>query len=697
MNTYVTRINGLPSTDMTQYLQNMVAELAHQLGCREMGIYRYSADRESTESRNGRLDGIIAGISAGDVVICQFPTGNGLKFERDLVMRLKAYGARIGIFIQGIEHFEGEGSGSIPQGPVELYNLAEILIVPSLSMWRLLLKNGIKKDMKYVIQEMWDYVTDRCSFGTPNFKKEIPFIGHERFEGLEEWGGRKPDELWSESVKGGWGLVWHKEKTHHEDLNYLLSLSLARYLSMGIPVIVPAGISNQSLIEKNGLGIVAKSLEDASKAVESMKKTEYQEYSRCVEQFAPALRNGFYTRKCLIEAMQAFYRKDAGSVSIPADIYDMESYAFRSTVLNVSYGGAMALSWSFAGEPDGFLVYGLSGELVGDTRNIHQHYMRIDEHKECGYIVKAYVDTLKGKLIVAESEPAYSAGGRYGTPKVSLIIPAYNAEDYIARSIDTVLAQSFSDFEIIIVDDGSMDGTSEIIDWYASQYDNIVAIHQENSGVAAARNTGIERARGDYIGFMDSDDMLHPELMERMFRSAEKNDCDIVITSVYKITNNGYEKFIQYPMKENVAVITKDFLKMLCAIGWGYTAVVWNKLYRSSLVKPRPFPVLKCDDSAWTPYILSHANRICYLNGFLYEYDRIIRNSTLIDEWCSESKEDRFMTYKNLTMFYLENADPKYLGYLKDFAKKDLLSAGRRYSYAEYERLWKHIEETISG
>ena len=62
MNTYVTRINGLPSTDMTQYLQNMVAELAHQLGCREMGIYRYSADRESTESRNGRLDGIIAGM-----------------------------------------------------------------------------------------------------------------------------------------------------------------------------------------------------------------------------------------------------------------------------------------------------------------------------------------------------------------------------------------------------------------------------------------------------------------------------------------------------------------------------------------------------------------------------------------------------------------------------------------------------------
>ena len=142
---------------------------------------------------------------------------------------------------------------------------------------------------------------------------------------------------------------------------------------------------------------------------------------------------------------------------------------------------------------------------------------------------------------------------------------------------------------------------------------------------------------------------------------------------------------------------TKDFLKMLSAIGWGYSAIVWNKLYRSSLVKPRPFPVLKCDDSAWTPYILSHADRICYLNRYLYEYDRIIRNSTLIDEWCSESKEDRFMTYKNLTMVYLENADPKYLGYLKDFAKKDLLSAGRRYSYAEYERLWKHIEETISG
>ena len=79
MNIYITKLNGLPLQDIAQYKQRMTAEIAHQLGCREMGVYRYNGATESQESLNGRLDGIIAGIEWGnDVVICQFPTGNGL-------------------------------------------------------------------------------------------------------------------------------------------------------------------------------------------------------------------------------------------------------------------------------------------------------------------------------------------------------------------------------------------------------------------------------------------------------------------------------------------------------------------------------------------------------------------------------------------------------------------------------------------
>ena len=103
MNVYITKINAMPFMSTEQYVQHMAVNLAHSLGLREMGIYRYYADAESGENRAKRLDGIIAGINAGDIIVCQFPTWNGLKFERDLIKHIKAYHGRIAIFIHDVE------------------------------------------------------------------------------------------------------------------------------------------------------------------------------------------------------------------------------------------------------------------------------------------------------------------------------------------------------------------------------------------------------------------------------------------------------------------------------------------------------------------------------------------------------------------------------------------------------------------
>ena len=80
MNIYITKINGLSLRNTFQYIQNMTVDIAHQIGCREMGIYRYNGNQESSESLNSRIDGIISGINQGDIVICQLPTGNGFEF-----------------------------------------------------------------------------------------------------------------------------------------------------------------------------------------------------------------------------------------------------------------------------------------------------------------------------------------------------------------------------------------------------------------------------------------------------------------------------------------------------------------------------------------------------------------------------------------------------------------------------------------
>lgn len=187
MNVYITRINGRSFWDSRQPLQQMTADIAHRLGIKEMGIYRYVGDGESDESLSARIDGIIAGIGMGDLIICQFPTGNGLRFEKKLINHLKAYGGRIAIFLYELESLRYEEKRDMLREVVDLYNQAEVLIVPSLSMRYFLLNNNIRKDMKFVIQEMWDYDCDTYFSPVPAFKKEISFVGEHVFEGAAGW------------------------------------------------------------------------------------------------------------------------------------------------------------------------------------------------------------------------------------------------------------------------------------------------------------------------------------------------------------------------------------------------------------------------------------------------------------------------------------------------------------------------------
>ena len=182
MNVYITKINGLPAQDTSQYVQRMTAEIGHQLGFREMGLYHYNRAGESNESLNARLDGIISGIVWGnDIVICQFPTGNGFKYEWELVKRLRMYQSRVIIFIHNVGNVVQKDNRVTLEETIRLYNQAEVLIIPSLEMRQFLLDNGIKKDMKFVILEMWDFITDSNFYSFPQFRKEIHFAGGSSF------------------------------------------------------------------------------------------------------------------------------------------------------------------------------------------------------------------------------------------------------------------------------------------------------------------------------------------------------------------------------------------------------------------------------------------------------------------------------------------------------------------------------------
>lgn len=700
MNVYITKLNGMGG--MTQYLQCMTAEIGHQLGFREMGIYHYNANAEKPEERNVRFDGIIAGIVSGDIVICQFHTWNGLRFERALIEHIRAYHGRIVIFIHSLEALMIRGSRFMLGETIELYNRAEALIVPSQALKKFLLDSGIRADMKFIVQEMWDWTTGVSFQEIPRFCREIRYTGDMDVSFAKDWKYdiplkfctiSRPDELLMKLSEGGFGLVWYHDDQAYEYMKYGNVFELSRYLAAGIPVIVPAGISCQKMIEENHLGLVVQSIGEAVETMKAMNESEYLEYVWHVRQFAPALRNGYYTKKCLIASVQALFREDIGKTHIQEEcIFELDTYKFQGTALKKTYGGNMALSWNLTGKPDGFLVYDSCGRLAEETENSYQHYLSVKGEENTEFVVKAYMNTQKGKLVVAKSGSIHQANKSFQKKAVSVVIPVYNAESYIPRCIDTVLAQSFSELEIVIVDDGSTDHTSDILDWYAKNYQNITVIHQENMGVQIARNNGIMHANGEYIGFVDSDDMIRFDMIEGLYSSAKTNQCDIAIASAYEINSRGYTPIMQYSIKENTAIAAEEFLQVYALGGYAMPAV-WNKLYRASLVKEHLFPSIRFEDEAWTPYILSHAKNICYQNECFYEYDRSVCSGSLADQWTMKSKEEVFQDHKRSILFYLEQGNPERSGILRNLAKSELHSFAKAFKYDKYEKFREEVEE----
>ena len=715
MNVYITKINGMSYRSSEQYAQQMTADIAHSLGIREMGIYRYNADGESAQNRARRLDGIIAGIGAGDFVICQFPTGNGLEFERALVRHIKTYHGRIVIFVHELEAVMDENRRSLLSDAVGLYNEAEVLIVPSAAMKRFLMEHGVRTGMRYIVQEMWDYTTSFMSLDSGKLKKELHFAGDpdgvcfpriwdyemplyiysdRDCQGslVQKRGWLPPDRLLLEISKGGFGLVWYGNESRYQYLSVNSCFNLAVYLAAGIPVIVPKGLSNQCMIEQNHLGVAVDTLDEAVETVKNMTEQEYREYAAAAEGFAPLLRNGFFTKKCLIDAIQMCMRKDMRVYSESNEVYALPDCAFEYVCVNESFGDNLAVSWIFRGEAEGYLVYDAdSGELVGEASHGLEHYLLLKNYpKETRFVVKAYVRAVRGKMIVAQSNAARVLKKQPVKALVSLIMPAYNAEEYIARSIDTALAQSFADMELIIVNDGSTDQTQKIIDWYQERYPQVKSVCQSNAGQASARNNGVEHAEGDYISYMDSDDMLRPDMIERLFDSIKKNECDISMSSAYQITNEGYEEVGAYSIKEDIPIAIEVFFEQY--IRYAYS-VVWGKLYKRNLVKAHPIPSVTYEDSAWIPYILSFAEKICYINEHLYEYDRTIRSTTAIHTSIAKPIEEQYINRRDYIMFFLKNGNPLKRDLLKRLALGFTLGYLNVFSYPKFKELKQEVEQ----
>lgn len=204
---------------------------------------------------------------------------------------------------------------------------------------------------------------------------------------------------------------------------------------------------------------------------------------------------------------------------------------------------------------------------------------------------------------------------------ITIVVPVYKVEEYIERCVDSILKQSYEDFELLLVDDGSPDNCGIICDKYAEKDNRIFVIHKKNAGLSAARNTGInwfyEQGRSDYITFADSDDWLHPDYLKILLDGMTKNNVDISVCNYTRVTD-----IIPHETFNNVEYEITTPEDFLVNHSWQYN-YAWGKLYHKSVFCDVRYPVGKNFEDTFTTYkVLHKCEKVAYTNLPLYYYLR---------------------------------------------------------------------------
>lgn len=240
-------------------------------------------------------------------------------------------------------------------------------------------------------------------------------------------------------------------------------------------------------------------------------------------------------------------------------------------------------------------------------------------------------------------------------PTVSIIVPVYNAEKTIGRCIDSILGQQYTDFELLLVDDGSKDGSGAICDSYALADSRVQVIHKENTGVSDTRNIGISRAAGVYLQFLDSDDWITPDATKLLVEAAGEHNCDLVISDFYRVVGERVSR--KGDIDEDRVLTREEYAAhMMEQPADFYYGVLWNKLYRRDIVADHHLQmdpeISWCEDFMFNLEYIRHAQRFYALQVPIYYY--VKTKGSLASQSLSISKTIRMklMLFEYYNQFY---------------------------------------------
>ncbi len=248
-------------------------------------------------------------------------------------------------------------------------------------------------------------------------------------------------------------------------------------------------------------------------------------------------------------------------------------------------------------------------------------------------------------------------------PMVSIVVPIYNAENYLRRCVDSILNQEYTDFELLLVNDGSTDASGDICEEYGDQDPRVIVIQKENTGVSDSRNRALDRAQGKYLQFLDSDDWITPDATRLFVRAAEEYGCDMVISDFYRVV--GERLSTKGDIEEEGVLTREEFAAhMMENPADFYYGVLWNKLYRRDIVEEHNLrmdtDINWCEDFMFNLEYIRYAKVFYALHAPIYYY--VKRKGSLASQGINISKTVKmklnvFEYYNNFYKHVLEEED----------------------------------------
>lgn len=280
-------------------------------------------------------------------------------------------------------------------------------------------------------------------------------------------------------------------------------------------------------------------------------------------------------------------------------------------------------------------------------------------------------------------------------PKVSIIVPVYNVAKYLNECIQSVLNQSYRDIEVILINDGSTDTSGEICDYWKEVDKRVTVLHKKNQGLSSARNMGLDKMRGEYVVFVDSDDIVHPMMVERALSVLESRNFDCVVYKYKEIREECSVKLFEKLEYDNIEELTQKEVLKTILIGKEFRMLVWNKVYKAELWDGIRFQTGRQpgEDVSVTYKVLDKCESVGYIRDKLYYYR--IRRGSLIRSEVSCKNLYIIDAYNEMFQFF-ENKHPDllpYVWYAYVVRIFDFFGAVKSYYYNDNEKALELIDE----